>query len=228
MSKSFPGTNLQYIVDKITKTVKKHGKEPKFYFIIFIAIVFLYYIIMYIYPYVYANFSYYNTTEKRIEILEKMSELDKDKISSNDILQKEYDDILSEINTQKDKSINNINIIDSISYKGTDSEEINKINFWKFISGSILFILLVIFSLFPKSFNSFIQRIGAIILFIVLGAICGYISYKSIIFKNPLVNYISAPIIEGLILYFLCIDNKQTNNNIEDENDIEVIEIEET
>jgi hypothetical protein len=87
-------------IEIITSWIQRNFKNPKLYAIFAAVIV----VIALIFPYVDANFFYYRV-EKRIDILQSLSEIDMDKVSRHPALQEEYDAIISEIEKQRDLSI---------------------------------------------------------------------------------------------------------------------------
>ena len=120
--------------DKVFDLLKSNLKNPKLYvglFIILIAGVLLF-------PYIDANWFYYGRVEKRIEILDQISKLDKEPIGDNPILVDEYNSILQEISKQKDGSIGSIFITEN-------SKEVKR---HKFIWGGFLCWILSIICLF--------------------------------------------------------------------------------
>ena len=89
------------MIEKVFDIVKDNLKNPKFYFIILIGMV----MILLLFPYIDANFFYYNRVEKRIAILNDVAGIEKEKLLDNDILKAEYESILAEISKQKDLKI---------------------------------------------------------------------------------------------------------------------------
>lgn len=61
-----------------------------------------------LYPIVDANFLYYNRTINRIEILERLAEVKRKDLGENEILTKEYDAILSEVESSRSSYVNQI------------------------------------------------------------------------------------------------------------------------
>ena len=76
--------------------VKNNFKNPKLYIGILIALLCL----SVLFPYIDANFFYYQRINDRIDILQKISEIDTDAIAENPVLATEYEHILSEIEKQ--------------------------------------------------------------------------------------------------------------------------------
>ena len=72
---------------------------------------------------------FYNRISQRVDVLEKITKLDKEVIENNVLLEQEYNSILRELGSAQDMSITNITYINDTS----DNENI------KFVSGGILF-----------------------------------------------------------------------------------------
>lgn len=188
---------MDKIVEFIIEEVKKNLKNPKFY----VCIILLLLIVLFIFPYIDANFFYYNRIEKRINILQKISKIDKKKISKNIILKKEYNSILSEISNQNQKTFNNI-----ISF---NKHETFNSKLLKFISGSFLFVIIAIWIPFMNTFKDNISKLAAFILLLILGAIAGYIGTRLPTFQNTYINYIGFPILQLTIVIIISTTNNK-------------------
>ena len=68
--------------EKIFELIKTNLKNPKLYIGLFIILV----IVLPLFPYIDANYFYYSRVEKRINILDKVTKIDKDEIENNNIL----------------------------------------------------------------------------------------------------------------------------------------------
>ena len=93
-----------------------------------------------LFPFIDTNFFYSNRIKNRIEILQKITELDMDKINQNENLMKEYNSIVKEITESDNNYINKV----------LDNNE-NDHTIGKFISGGIIWWLLGIIVLFFQS-----------------------------------------------------------------------------
>lgn len=162
-------------------------------------------ILVVFYPIIDANFLYYRRVSNRIEILEKISELDNKKISSNKKLKQEYNSIIKEISEKEDNYLNNI-FIKETKFKN---------NLIKFIGASWLFIILGFILSFKKdklknkwtitNLISGIFCIGAGILF-------GYIGIKIPTIINITINIFLYQIIIIFLAYTIStFGNKKTN-----------------
>ncbi len=185
------------MIEKIFDLIKDNFKNRKF--ISAIIIVFL--IVMVLFPYIDANYFYYNRVEQRISILKQMAELDIESFDSKPILLQEYNSILEEINNQKDVSLGNI-----IGQNNT--KEVAR---GKFISGAILSWLLGIFCLFVKM-NKTSEKIIGFFGLLLIGSIAGVISVCIPTIKNPIFNYIFIPIIQLVLVVLWSTSKKETDN----------------
>ena len=115
--------------------IKKNYKKPR----LWITVVLLVVVVFWLIPYIDSNFFYYDRMEKRILILQQLTELDQEKIDSNTILRNEYEDILNDIQVQEERMVSSIitNISNTINkfFNVTPQEG----NVWfKFLSGAAL------------------------------------------------------------------------------------------
>ena len=175
--------------EKIFDIVKTNLKNPKLY----ITLLVLLFIILLLFPYIDANVFYYQRVNNRVEVLSKISELDTDRISNNEILQAEYHSILQEIEKQKDGSLG------SVFKTNAGSSE----NLFKFISGGLLFWILAFVCIFIKTFKRLRDKVLGIILCVVAGVIIGFIASLLPTIINPFVNYIGFPILILIIIGIL-------------------------
>ena len=91
---------LEFLLEKI-KSIKNY----KLLLGIFISIIML---LILFYPIIDANFLYYKRINNRIDILDKITKLDEEKINTNDNLKKEYSSILKEVDSKKNNYLNNV------------------------------------------------------------------------------------------------------------------------
>ena len=162
-----------------------------------------------LFPFIDTNFFYSNRIKNRIEILQKITELDMDKINQNENLMKEYNSIVKEITESDNNYINKV----------LDNNE-NDHTIGKFISGGIIWWLLGIIVLF--FYNKFNKednikgkklrlRIGGFILCIIIGGLLGFICSIIPTIFNIWVNYIIIPILVFILMALLLY--KSTSNN---------------
>lgn len=174
----------------------KDGKGKKIFTVIIIICI----LILVLYPYIDANFSYFNRVEKRISILEKVTNLDTNKINDNQELKKEYESIIKEINKQNENSISNV-----------IKKEENANLFWnKFIAGGFLWWILGLCVLLAKNKDNTLtkgkklfNRIGGMILCLIIGGFAGAISGFIPTIITPWINYIGFPILIIILMVLI-------------------------
>lgn len=173
--------------------------------------------ILILFPFIDTNFFYPNRVKNRIDILQKMTELDMDKIQKDEIMLKEYDSILKEINESDNNYVNKV----------LNNKENNHI-LGKFISGgSLWWILGIIMLLFydklikdGKSKKSLGTRIAVFAFCIIFGALIGAICSVIPTISNIWVNYIFVPILVFILMLLLLYKNDKSlrsNQNIKDQ-----------
>ena len=145
-----------------------------------------------LFPYIDAKFLYYNRVEKRIEILNQISQLDQESFENNPVLKNEYDSILNEISKQKDGSIGSIF---KTNVSSTEKQ-------WKFITGAAISWVFAFVCFFVK-FEKVSYRIVGIFLCILLGVILGIVSSLIPTIITPIINYIFSPILQIILVGLL-------------------------
>ncbi len=183
------------MVEKVFDIIKDNLKNPKLYIALLTIIV----VILLLFPYIDANFFYYNRVEKRIDILKAVSDIETEKIENNPILKAEYENILEEISKQKEGSLGSVFITNNTS----------KVSRYKFLTGAILSWLVGVLCLFIK-IDKISQRIVGILFFAILGCILGYISTLIPTIIDPKCNYILMPILQLVLLGVLVTNNKNS------------------
>lgn len=168
--------------------ISKNLKNPKFYAVVLVLI----FVLLLLFPYIDANFFYYNRVEKRVNILKEFSEIDYEALKDNPTLEGEYQSILSEIDKQKSGSISSIFI----------TESTKQIKTYKFLSGGILFWLLSLLCLFIKM-NGPMDRVLGVIIFAIMGGAFGCVALLLPTIISPLCNYIFVPLIEVVVFIIL-------------------------
>lgn len=176
------------MANKIFDLIKNNLKNPKFYAGLFLILV----IMLLLFPYIDANYFYYGRVEKRINILEKVIQLNDEKLEENEILKNEYESILNEISKQKNGSIGSIFITEN-------SKEVDRN---KFISGGLLLWIFAALCLFLKMDKVWYKFFG-LICFGAFGAVLGYISMIVPTIISPMCNYIMMPVFQIIIVGFM-------------------------
>lgn len=183
------------MVEKVFDIIKDNLKNPKLYIALLTIIV----VILLLFPYIDANFFYYNRVEKRIDILKAVSDIETEKIENNPILKAEYENILEEISKQKEGSLGSVFITNNTS----------KVSRYKFLTGAIWSWLVGVLCLFIK-IDKVSQRIVGILFFAILGCILGYISTLIPTIIDPKCNYILMPILQLVLLGVLVTNNRNS------------------
>ncbi len=185
----------------LLKSLATGNKSKKFWG----ALIVIFIIVLIVFPYLDANFFYYNRIEKRIDNLTSIVELNDDKIHKNQGLLLEYESIIREINDANQKSLNTFN-----------NNMDNEFDFWaKAISGGLLFAIVGIIGLFKKNntkmtFSVFFKN--NFLIFIVcslFAVILSFIFSKIPTLGNVWVNVIAAPIVELIIIYLFTKSNNK-------------------
>ena len=153
-------------------------------------------------PYIAANVFYYQRINDRIDILQKISEIDSESLADNQILLDEYNRILSKIDKQSDGSLG------SVFIKETDSTT----NIIKFLSGALMFWVLAISCFFIKGFKNIGYKIFGFILCVMVGAAFGFIARAIPTIITPIVNYIGFPIVIIVVIALLATGGKKKKN----------------
>lgn len=160
----------------------KNYKKIAWVFIIFVLMIIM------LYPIIDANFLYYNRISNRIEILDKITKIDVEKVNNSEKLQQEYDLILNEIESKEDNYLNNIFI----------KEKTAKNNVIKFISGAWMFIIVGVVLPFTKDKEKKKRTLNNVIggiVCIAIGLLLGYGAMKIPTIINIIVNVILYQII---------------------------------
>jgi hypothetical protein len=150
------------------------------------------------FPYIDTNFFYPKRIENRINVLENITKLDIEKIEKSKELSSEYRSILKEIG----KSDSNYAF--NLFKPQSDNDKQGK-----FISGAILFWVLIPMVFFIKSNQDkkkgqqIIYKILAAIITIIFSGVAGFIASSIPTIINKWVNYIGFPLILISLLVFL-------------------------
>ena len=183
------------------------GKKAKIFWAVFLTIIV---ILLVLYPYIDANFLVFSRINKRIDILERVTQLDLDKINKNSALQKEYNSIIGEISTIREKSVGTI----------TTRQDTYNDKTIKFISGGSLFWLVSLIVLFSKNkkdnisvMKKIFNNVMSAIVFVFIGYFCALIGNNITTIINVWLNAVGFPLIQiaiiGLIVYGSSKNNKE-------------------
>lgn len=191
---------MKEILNKLLEKVISEKKGFKILAWIFIILIIL---AIVFYPIIDANFLYYNRTNKRIEIIQKVISIDENDIKRDDRIAEEYNSILNDMKDQSNNYMNNI------FQKETNLGR----NIAKFIAGSWLFILVGLimpFSIDKNKGKRFtVNNILAGIVSLMIGCTLGYICLKIQNIFNFVVNIILYQIILIFLAYTISTSNKK-------------------
>ena len=188
------------LLELIVELLKRNYKKPK----LWIGIIGTLICIILIFPYIDSNTFYYSRMEKRISILEHLTQLDESKINSNPVYRQEYESILQEIQLQRERSVNSIatQLFDTVNSSWTTGKDQgNKI--LKFISGAIWFLIVTICVPFMNTFKKRSDKLVAFIVMIILSTIVGCIFMAIPIIYRSWINYFVIPIAQLVIVIVL-------------------------
>ena len=172
----------------------KNLKNPKFYAVIVALVI----IMVLVFPYIDANFFFYNRIEKRINILQSLSEIDIEKISQSPALQEEYNAILSELGRQRKWSVSG----------AISTNENPTITQFKFLSGGILAWIVALCVPFMNTFKDKKTKILAFMLVSLIGVFLGWIGSIIPTIIYSWLNYIGYPLLQLIALIALTIKPK--------------------
>ncbi len=155
-----------------SKLFEKLINEKKGFKIITWIFIVLLILTIVLYPIIDANFLYYNRTNKRIEIIQKIISIDENSVKKDKRIEDEYNSILEDMDNQSNNYINNI-----------FQKETNKgRNIAKFLAGSWLFIIAGIIIPFTKDKNKgkrfTLNNIFSGILCFAIAGLLGFICIK--------------------------------------------------
>jgi len=175
--------------------------------IVWAIVIILFLLAVIVYPYIDANFLYYDRLEKRIDNLQKLISISGNTIENNDALKAEFQGILNEIEDAREKTLINVTT-------ENDSAEDQST---KFLGGSILFFVVGFFMIFQHqkgqkfTFKQFITvNIPASILCAVFGIIMGYIFTLFPTLWSTWINFFLAPVLELFVLWLFFGTSKKT------------------
>lgn len=183
-------------IELIVSWIQRNLKNPKLYAILAVIIA----VIALVFPYVDANFFFYNRIEKRVDILQSLSEIDFEKVSRYPALQEEFDAIISEIGKRRELSISS-----AIAMEQTTSNT----PLFKFLSGGALAWIITLCVPFMNTFKDKKTKVLAFFLLALFSVILGGIAYIMPTFFNPWINYIGYPVLQLIIIIAFVMKPKQ-------------------
>lgn len=195
------------LIEELLEVFKKNYKRPR----LWICLGLIIFCFVLLFPYIDSNFLYFSRMEKRISILERVMELDQEKINSNPAYQNEYQSILKEMEQQSERTINSVmnrvsNYINNLMETGKEQG-----NRWiKFFTGAIWFIIVTVCIPFMNTFKKRSDKILAFVLMLIISFLAGWIFSIIPIIVTPMFNYIGIPIMQIILL--IAIVNKSKKN----------------
>lgn len=195
------------LIEELLEVFKKNYKRPR----LWICLGLIIFCFVLLFPYIDSNFLYFSRMEKRISILERVMELDQEKINSNPAYQNEYQSILKEMEQQSERTINSVmnrvsNYINNLMETGKEQG-----NRWiKFFTGAIWFIIVTVCIPFMNTFKKRSDKVLAFVLMIIISLLAGWIFSIIPIIVTPMFNYIGIPIMQIILL--IAIVNKSKKN----------------
>lgn len=179
-------------IELIVSWIQKNLKNPKLYVVFAVLLI----VTAIVFPYIDANFFFYNRIEKRVSILQSLSEIDMEKVSQYPALQEEYDAIISEIEKQRELSISSV-------------QTTNNVPLFKFLSGGALAWIIALCVPLMNTFKDNKTKVLAFLLLVLFGGILGGVGYIIPTLFNPWINYIGYPVLQLIALIALAIKPKQ-------------------
>lgn len=195
------------LIEELLEVFKKNYKRPR----LWICLGLIIFCFVLLFPYIDSNFLYFSRMEKRISILERVMELDQEKINSNPAYQNEYQSILKEMEQQSERTINSVmnrvsNYINNLMETGKEQG-----NRWiKFFTGAIWFIIVTVCIPFMNTFKKRSDKMLAFVLMLIISFLSGWIFSIIPIIVTPMFNYIGIPIMQIILL--IAIVNKSKKN----------------
>lgn len=195
------------LIEELLEVFKKNYKRPR----LWICLGLIIFCFVLLFPYIDSNFLYFSRMEKRISILERVMELDQEKINSNPAYQNEYQSILKEMEQQSERTINSVmnrmsNYINNLMETGKEQG-----NRWiKFFTGAIWFIIVTVCIPFMNTFKKRSDKVLAFVLMLIISFLVGWIFSIIPIIVTPMFNYIGIPIMQIILL--IVIVNKSKKN----------------
>ncbi len=184
--------------EKLLEWVEKiaTGEKRRWFFAALITIAIL---VIIVFPYIDANFLYYNRIEKRIDNLSDLVSLTNTPLEENEILYEEYLSILEEIKTARENAL----------FGSEKSEDTKSDRIIKFAGGAILWFFVAVALLFSKNqagqpaFKQFINKFFSAILCFIIGAILGYGSIYIPTIVSAKINFVLTPIIQIIVMWLI-------------------------
>lgn len=187
---------MDKIIDLIISWVQRNLKKPRFYAVLAGLLI----VLVLIFPYIDANYFFYNRIEKRVSVMQSLSEIDMGKVAAFPALQEEYDAIISDIENQRERSIFGA---------GSSQPYSNDVQLFKFLSGGAIAWIITLCVPFMDTFKDRKTKFLAFLLLALFGGVLGWVGYIVPTLFNPWINYLGYPILQLIALIALTIKPKQ-------------------
>lgn len=172
------------------------GQRSRIFWAIVIVLVVL---VIIVYPYIDANFLYYNRIEKRIDNLQKLVNLTGKPLEESKELNKEYQSIVAEIETAREKALSN----------ATNAQDTKRDKLIKFAGGAFLWVIVAVGVLFAKKKDNtstlkyFINKICSVIVCLGVGSLMGCLFTHIPTLGTIEVNAVMSPIIQLIVIWLI-------------------------
>lgn len=201
------GATVGKFIEDLLNVFKKNYKKPG----LWIGLGLLIFCFVLLFPYIDSNFLYFSRMEKRISILERVMELEQEKVNSNQAYQNEYQSILQEMEQQSERTINSV--MNKVSKYINNLMETGKEqgNTWvKFFTGALWFLAVTVCIPFMNTFKRRSDKVLAFVLMLIISLLVGWVFSIIPIIVTPIFNYIGIPILQIVLL--IVITNKRKKN----------------
>lgn len=152
-----------------------------------------------VFPYIDANFLYYDRIEKRINNLQDMIDLAGGSLEDNESLKAEYNSILEELETAREKALSNAtNKVDTLRDRRI-----------KFLAGAALWYVVAAIVLFSKekneklSLKKVFNHLLAALLCVVIGSAIGWVYTQIPTFVTSELTAILGFVVEIVVLWLV-------------------------
>lgn len=172
------------------------GRRSRLFWAIVIVVVIFSVII---YPYIDANFLYYDRIERRIDNLQKLIELTGKPLEENEELNKEYLSIVAEMETAREKALSN----------ATNVQDSKHDKLVKFLSGAGLWLIVAVGVLFTKkkgekrTLRRFFNNLLSAVVCLGMGSLMGYIFTYIPTLGSVDINAIFAPVVQLVVVWLI-------------------------
>lgn len=158
-----------------------------------------------VFPYIDANYLYYNRIEKRISNLQALVEISGSTIEESEALNAEYQSILQEMESAREKALSNAtNAEDSIHNRRV-----------KFFAAAGLWYFVAVLVLFAKkkgeklSFRKLFNNFCSMVLCFIIGSVLGWVFTMIPTLGYVEVNAVFSIIVELVVVWLLIVQPKK-------------------